>query len=291
MKTAISVERRAAAQAQQPRRSAALAGPAPDVSTSPAHLRILRIASSIAPSAYARSFCPDCRADERRFTCAAAPRPPRAGPVGRKSARSAAVRGWCRAQRVPCGSARLILLSCDREQGAAVTESAVFRGARPRAAAARVSVPRSQARMMRRRAFLAAPRRCRWQRAASVRGAAAADEPFSRSVVFERARALAAAPFAWPEQALPDALANLSAERLRGDPLPRRAAALRRSADRLRGRADASRASSTAIPVEIFVVDGGVARKIAYDPALFNFGNVRAAGAGRRARVRRLPRA
>ena len=28
------------------------------------------------------------------------------------------------------------------------------------------------------------------------------------------------------------------------------------------------------IPVEIFVVEGGAARKIAYDPALFNFGDV-----------------
>ena len=45
------------------------------------------------------------------------------------------------------------------------------------------------------------------------------------------------------------------------------------------------------IPVEIFVVEGGAARKIAYDPALFNFGNVPAARGGDGARVRRLPRA
>ena len=107
----------------------------------------------------------------------------------------------------------------------------------------------------------------------AARRAAADDQPFSRSVVFERARALAAAPFAPPEPAVPEALANLSAQdyaairfredhRLFADPPTGLAVELFHSG------------FIYTIPVEIFVVDGGVARKVAYDPALFSFGDI-----------------
>ncbi|MFO1207837.1 MAG: glucan biosynthesis protein G [Amaricoccus sp.] len=107
----------------------------------------------------------------------------------------------------------------------------------------------------------------------AARRAAADDQPFSRSVVFERARALAAAPFAQPEPAVPDALANLSAQdyatirfrddhRLFANPPTGLAVELIHSG------------FIYTIPVEIFVVDGGVARKVAYDPGLFTFGDL-----------------
>ncbi|HVL22166.1 MAG TPA: glucan biosynthesis protein G, partial [Amaricoccus sp.] len=90
--------------------------------------------------------------------------------------------------------------------------------------------------------------------------------------VLERARALAAAPFAWPE-APPDAIGKLSAadyamigfreeHRLFVDPPTGFAVELLHPG------------FIYSVPVEIFVVDGGISRRIAYDPALFNFGNV-----------------
>ena len=90
--------------------------------------------------------------------------------------------------------------------------------------------------------------------------------------MLERARALAAAPFAWPE-APPDAIGKLSASdyamigfreehRLFVDPPTGFAVELLHPG------------FIYSVPVEIFVVDGGISRKIAYDPALFNFGNV-----------------
>jgi glucans biosynthesis protein len=96
--------------------------------------------------------------------------------------------------------------------------------------------------------------------------------PFTRSVVLERARALAAAPFAWPD-APPAPIANLSADeyamigfreeqRLFADPPTGFAVEL------------LHQGFIFSIPVEIFVVDGGESRKVAYDPALFNFGDV-----------------
>ncbi len=125
--------------------------------------------------------------------------------------------------------------------------------------------------MMRRRDFLAA--------AAALPlvirpGAGAAQDapPFSRSVVLERARALAAQPFAWPE-APPAAIADLSAgdyarigfredRRLFVDPPTGFAVELLHPG------------FIYSVPVEIFVVDGGREREVAYDPALFNLGNV-----------------
>ena len=106
-----------------------------------------------------------------------------------------------------------------------------------------------------------------------VRRAAAEDVPFSRSVVFERARALAAAPFAAPEPAVPAAFANLSAAdyagiRFRDD--------RRFFTDPPTGFAVELVHSGFVyeVPVEIFLVEGGTARKLAYDPSLFSFGEM-----------------
>ncbi|HRO09885.1 glucan biosynthesis protein [Amaricoccus sp.] len=96
--------------------------------------------------------------------------------------------------------------------------------------------------------------------------------PFSRSVVLERARALAAEAFAWPD-APPAAIARLTAEqyamigfreeqRLFVDPPTGFAVDLLHPG------------FIYSIPVEIFLVEGGASRKIEYDPALFNFGDV-----------------
>ncbi len=106
-----------------------------------------------------------------------------------------------------------------------------------------------------------------------VRRAAADDPAFSRSVVLEQARALAAAPFARPDPAIPDAFANLTADqytairfrddrRLFTDPATGFAVELVHSG------------FIYSVPVEIFLVDGGVARKVAYDPTLFTFGDM-----------------
>jgi glucans biosynthesis protein len=123
---------------------------------------------------------------------------------------------------------------------------------------------------MRRREFLASAAALTLAQRSSR--AAAQDEapPFSRSVVLERARALAAAPFAPPEPAMPEALASLSAEayaairyredrRLFADVSPRFAVELLHSGFIYN------------VPVEIFVVDGGTARKVVYDAGLFAF--------------------
>ncbi len=127
--------------------------------------------------------------------------------------------------------------------------------------------------MMRRREFIVAASALSLAARASVRGAVAADEPFSRSVVFEQARALAAAPFVRPEQALPDSLANVSAEDYAGI----------RIRDEQRLFVDPPTGFAVepmhagfiySIPVELFVVEEGVARKIVYDPTLFTFGNL-----------------
>lgn len=103
-------------------------------------------------------------------------------------------------------------------------------------------------------------------------GAALAEEavPFTRSVVLERARALAAEPFAMPGPAVPDALANLGYSdyegiRLRED--------RRLFADQARGMtADLLHSGFIfRIPVEIFVVEGGSARHVEYAPDMFTF--------------------
>ena len=117
--------------------------------------------------------------------------------------------------------------------------SASVRG-RPEPAPAHSRRPAGGGRVMRRRTV---PRRGGGAvaGAAGRRSAAAQDEAaFSRSVVLEQRPHARRGALRRPEPALPDALANLSAERLRRDPLPRRSPALRRSADRLRGRAAAS---------------------------------------------------
>jgi glucans biosynthesis protein len=103
-------------------------------------------------------------------------------------------------------------------------------------------------------------------------GVAHAEEPaeFSRSVVLEQARALAAEPFATPA-ALPEALLSLSAQdfgairfrderRLFLEP-PTGIAVDLVHAGFIYG-----------IPVQISVVEGGVARRVAFDPGLYDYG-------------------
>ena len=124
---------------------------------------------------------------------------------------------------------------------------------------------------MRRRTFLAAAAALPLAGRASI-GSAQDEAAFSRSVVLERARTLAAAPFAAPPTP-PAALANLSAgdyamigfredRRLFLDPPTGFAVDLLHPG------------FIYGVPVEIYVVDGAGARKIAYDPALFNLGDV-----------------
>ncbi len=126
---------------------------------------------------------------------------------------------------------------------------------------------------MRRREFLAGASMMAIAAGTSARGALAADPSFSRSVVLEQARALAAAPFARPEQSLPDAFENLSdadyaairfrdEHRLFVDPPSGFAVELMHPG------------FIYSIPVEIFVVEDGVTRKIVYDPTLFTYGNI-----------------
>ncbi len=105
------------------------------------------------------------------------------------------------------------------------------------------------------------------------RGALAEDQPpFSRSVVLEQARALAGKPYSRPK-AVPDALANLSAgdyasiqfrpeKRFFIDPPTGFAVELLHPGFIYN------------VPVAIWIVEGGSARKIDYDPALYTFGNV-----------------
>jgi periplasmic glucans biosynthesis protein len=127
--------------------------------------------------------------------------------------------------------------------------------------------------MMRRRGFLAAATALAFA-ARAGRIAHAQDEgpAFSRSVVLEQARALAGAPFAVPE-ALPDALQRLSSQdfaairfrddhRLFVDPPTGFAVELIHSGFIYR------------IPVQISVVEAGVSRRIAFDPALYDYGAV-----------------
>ena len=123
-------------------------------------------------------------------------------------------------------------------------------------------------------------------------GAARAQEggegDFSRSVVLEQARALAAEPFAPPDP-LPEALQNLGAQdfaaikyrderRLFVDPPTGFAVDLIHSG------------FIYGIPVQISVVEAGVARRIAFDPTLYAYGTVPAARSRRADRLRRVPR-
>lgn len=100
--------------------------------------------------------------------------------------------------------------------------------------------------------------------------AAAEAVPFSRSVVIDRARALASAPFAWPEPALPKALKNVSYSEYQG---------IRFREDRQLFTQPPSGFGVDLfhsgfiynVPVEIFTVEDGKATKLAYDPGLFTF--------------------
>lgn len=110
--------------------------------------------------------------------------------------------------------------------------------------------------------------------------ASAQDQPrFSRSLVLEQARALAAAPFAMPDPALPADLLDLSASAY--------SAISFREDRRLFSQPPTGFAVDLMhpgfvynIPVEISVVEGGVARRILYDPTFYNLGTVPVPPAG-----------
>lgn len=113
-------------------------------------------------------------------------------------------------------------------------------------------------------------------------GSALADDdgqPFSRSAVLEQARALAAAPFAAPTPALPDSLLKISAQdynaiRYRDD--------RRFFVDPPTGfGVDLLHAGFIySVPVQIWIVDAGRARRVVYDPSLFDYGSVSSQPAG-----------
>jgi glucans biosynthesis protein len=126
--------------------------------------------------------------------------------------------------------------------------------------------------MMRRRHFLAGTAALAVAARPGARGAAAQEAEFSRSVVFERARELAALPFAAPGP-VPAPLTDLSAGQY---------AAIQFHPER---RFFAAPPSNFAvelmhpgfiynIPVEIWLVAGGEAQRVAYDPGLYGFGDV-----------------
>lgn len=108
---------------------------------------------------------------------------------------------------------------------------------------------------------------------------AAEPEPFLRTTIVERARALANAPFARPEPAIPDALGKLGYPQYQG---------VRFREDR---RLFSNPPSGFAIdlmhsgfiynvPVEIYLVDNGQAAKLDYSPDLFTFENITAPDPG-----------
>jgi glucans biosynthesis protein len=127
--------------------------------------------------------------------------------------------------------------------------------------------------MMHRRSFLASA--AALSLAASKAGRGRAQEPaaeFSRSVVLDRARKLAAEPFAAPAN-VPDTLTGLSATDY----------ASIRFREEARFFTDPPSGFAVdlvhpgfiyAAPVEIFLIEDGAARAVAYDPALYTFGNV-----------------
>lgn len=131
--------------------------------------------------------------------------------------------------------------------------------------------PASPGAMMQRRSFLASA--AALSLVAGARALAQDGEAeFSRSVVLERARRLAAEPFKAPD-ALPGALTALSA----GD-----YASIRFRDDR-RFFTDPPTGFAVdlvhpgfiyTVPVEIYLVEGGQATPVPYDPGLFNLGNV-----------------
>jgi glucans biosynthesis protein len=127
-------------------------------------------------------------------------------------------------------------------------------------------------RVIRRRQFLASAAALSVAARAGVRQASAQDDGFSRSVVFERARELAAAAFAAPEPVAAP-LTELSAGQYGGIPfLPEQ----RFFAEPPTGFAvDLVHPGFIYnIPVEIWLVANGVPRRVPYDPALYEFGDV-----------------
>jgi glucans biosynthesis protein len=127
--------------------------------------------------------------------------------------------------------------------------------------------------MMRRREFLAGASAVAFAQAASGRARAQEGNGFSRSVVLEQARALAAEPYAAPEATLPEPLLGMSASefasisfrddrRLFVDPPTGFAVELIHPGFIYN------------LPVSVSVIDGGVVQPIAYSPDLFTFGDV-----------------
>ena len=130
-------------------------------------------------------------------------------------------------------------------------------------------VPRA---MMQRRSFLASAAALSLGAARPRHAWGQEAGEFSRSVVLDRARKLATEPFKAPDP-LPDALTALSAEDY---------ASIRFRDDR-RFFADPPTGFGVelvhpgfvyALPVEIFLIEDGQPRAVAYDPDLYSFGNV-----------------
>lgn len=93
---------------------------------------------------------------------------------------------------------------------------------------------------------------------------------FDRSALIEIARALAAKPFAFPDPPLPDALRDLGYSQYQGIRFRENARLFTQpptafSVDLLHS------GFIFNVPVEIFVVEDGMARQIAYSPELFSF--------------------
>ncbi len=126
--------------------------------------------------------------------------------------------------------------------------------------------------VMRRRQFLTGAAVLSVAARPGVRVAMAQEGEFSRSVVFERARELAALPFAPPETVAPG-LTDLSAGQYAGIQYrPER----RLFADPPGGiEVELMHPGFIYnIPVEIWVVQDGAAQRVGYDPGLYSFGDV-----------------
>lgn len=98
--------------------------------------------------------------------------------------------------------------------------------------------------------------------------------PFGRDQVLDLARALAKRPFAAPGGELPQPFANLSYEQYVGIKT-RPGAAIWAGENRGFSIEPLHRGFIFAAPVEIFVVEDGIARRLSYDPAKFDYGGLK----------------
>lgn len=110
--------------------------------------------------------------------------------------------------------------------------------------------------------------------ASGVHSAKAQDAtPFNRSFVIERARALAQADFVAPTPPVPDQLGALSYDDFQKISYRRDKRLFAEPSEQITVEFFHSGFIYT-VPVEMFVVSGGTATKMAYSPDLFNFGDI-----------------